>query len=266
MTCAIPNLFPKAGRLRDWIVMRLARASAGLIATNQEDHNRLQSLPRRRLIPIGSSIPKAACGARDGYALPWRQTADAQTFVLGHFGFVKPVKGIDYLIEAMASLRGAGHDLRLLFIGEGRNEVDSEDDYLTKLEERIARLGLAEAIAWTGYLPAQAVAACFGAVDLMTLPYTDGASFRRSSLIAAIHSGCAILSTEPAVTVEPFEHGANLWLVAPCSSDAIEAGILRLMREPDLLARLRRGAARLRARFDWDGIARETIDFFQTLI
>ena len=47
------------------------------------------------------------------------------------------------------------------------------------------------------YLPDNEVAACFGAVDLVVLPFTDGASYRRSSLIAAIHCRRAILTTEP---------------------------------------------------------------------
>jgi len=263
-----PYLFPKAGRLRNWIVMRLARSSAGIITTNQEDDLQLKRLPNRRIIPIGSSIPRANCSDSEAVAARWRAPADANSFVLGHFGFVKAVKGIDYLIEALASLRSAGHDLRLLFIGGRRNTVDSSDDatHLTKLEDRIEQLGIADAITWTGYLPEREVAACFSAADLMVLPFADGASYRRSSLMAAIHCGCAILTTKPAVNVEAFEHGANLWLVPPCSTDAIERAILRLMRDHEQLHRLRMGAAKLRTRFDWDVIARETIAFYQTII
>ena len=108
-----PYLFPKAGRLRDWIVMRLARSSAGIITSNQEDDLRLKRLPNRRIIPIGSSIPRANRGDSVAVTAPWRAPADANSFLLGHFGFVNAVKGIDYLIEALANLRSAGHDLRL---------------------------------------------------------------------------------------------------------------------------------------------------------
>src|SRR5690606_6298896 len=51
-----PYLLPKAGPLRDWIVMRLARASEGIVSTNHEDFERLKHLPRAALIPIGSSV------------------------------------------------------------------------------------------------------------------------------------------------------------------------------------------------------------------
>lgn len=263
-----PYLFPKAGRLRDWIVMRLARASAGVITTNQEDDRRLARLPNRRLIPIGSSIRRRHCNDSGAERTRWRASADDNAIVIGHFGFVNASKGIDNLIEALANLRAAGHDLRLLFIGEQRNTVDTDDDsaYLAALEKRISRLGLADSITWTGYLSDPEVASCFHAVDFMALPFTDGASYRRSSLIAAIHCGCAILSTQPAIQVEAFEHGENLWLIPPLSSEAIEGGILRLMNDRDLLRRLRGGARQLSQRFDWDVIARETIAFFRTII
>ena len=264
-----PYLFPKAGPLRDWIVMRLARASAGVITTNQEDDLRLAQLPSRRLIPIGSSIRHRSCSDRDAQRTRWRASVDDNAVVVvGHFGFVNAGKGINNLIEALANLRAAGHNLRLLFIGEQRNTVDTDDDaaYLAALKKRINRLGLADSITWTGYLSDPEVASCFHAVDFMALPFTDGASYRRSSLIAAIHCGCAILTTMPTVQVEAFEHGENLWLVPPLSGEAIERGILRLMSDRDLLRRLRRGARQLSQRFDWDVIVRDSIAFFRTII
>ena len=124
----------------------------------------------------------------------------------------------------------------------------------------------ADAVTRTGYLPDNEVAACFGAVDLMVLPLTDGASYRRSSLIAAIHCGCAILTTEPETPIDTFAHGENLWLVAPRSAVALEKAILALMRDNAQLDRLRTGAASLSTHFDWDKIARETIAFYQTFI
>jgi glycosyltransferase involved in cell wall biosynthesis len=263
-----PYLFPKAGPLRDWIVMRLARSSAGVITTNQEDDLRLQGLRNRRIIPLGSSVPQAISGESD--AAEWRRRAGAEAgaFVLGHFGFLKEVKGLDYLIEAMASLRAAGYELRLILIGGRSNTVDKSEDavYASRLEERIRQHELTDLVTWTGFLPDNEVAACFKAVDLMVLPFTDGASLRRSSLIAAIHNGCAILTTEPAVSVAIFKHASNLWLAPARSADAIEKAIRHLMRERDQLNRLRKGAGQLRARFDWGAIAQDTVDFFQSII
>ena len=213
-------------------------------------------------------MPSITDGANDAAAWRRRACPDDDAFLLGHFGFLKAIKGLDYLIEAMANLHAAGCKLRLLLIGGRSNSVDNSEDaaYLRRLEGRIQQLGLQDLVTWTGFLPDHEVAACFQAVDLMALPFTDGASFRRSSLIAALHNGCAVLTTEPAMNIDIFRHASNLWLVPARSSAAIEKALRRLMRDREQLTRLRAGAAELSAHFDWDVITRSTIDFLQSSI
>ena len=263
-----PYLFPKAGRLRDWIVMRLARCSDGIITTNQEDDRRLQTLTNRTVIPIGSVILSSLGADYDRSQWRRRVGADEQTFLLGHFGFVKEFKGINYLIDALARLRRSGHDLRLVFIGGRSNAVDGgkDESYLRHLNTRIRRLGLEKFVHWTGFLAEDEVAAWLRSVDLVTLPFLDGASYRRGSLIAAIHNGCAIMTTHAKIQTDAFRHGHNLWLIPSHSAAEIERGIIHLMPRPHQLNDLRRGAYELRRRFDWDGIAGDTAAFFETLL
>ncbi len=263
-----PYLFPKAGPLRDWIVLRLARSSAGIITTNQADAARLAFLPRRRIIPIGSSVPRRPSDPSARAALRQELGTDKNSFLLGHFGFINALKGVEYLLEAVARLRAANYDLRLVFIGRRKNSSDQAADatYQLELDQRLEALGLTEAVHWTGFLPAAAVAAYFNAVDLMTLPFTDGASWRRSSLIAALHQGCAILTTEPTVEIDCFQHKRNLWQVQRASAAAIEAALLHLLHDRSQLQTLRAGAAQLSARFAWDSIIDETISFFEATL
>jgi len=262
-----PYLFPKAGPLRDWIVMRLARASRGVIATNREDESRLRSASHCRMIPIGSSIKRRALSASQRAARRGRLGAD-DCLLLGHFGFVQAIKGVDYLIEALTRLRNSGMDVRLVFIGARSNTVDAgaASRYQLALDERIRQQGLQDAVHWTGYLPDEEVSAWLGAVDLMALPYADGASFRRSSLIAALHQGCAIITTEPALAEPAFAHGNNLWLTQPRSAEAIENAVLQLHAEPEQVTSLRQGALRLSEEFNWERITINTIDFYQSCL
>ncbi len=263
-----PYLFPKAGSLRDWMVMRLARASRGVIATNREDESRLRSWSPCRMIPIGSSIKRRALSASQRAARRRRVNADDDCLLLGHFGFVQAIKGVDYLIEALTRLRNSGKNVGLVFIGARSNTIDDGADsrYQIALDERIRQQDLQDAVHWTGYLPDEEVSAWLGAVDLMALPYVDGTSFRRSSLIAALHQGCAIITTEPALAEPAFAHGDNLWLTPPRSSEAIESAVLQLHSEPHRIHALRAGAARLSKKFDWQGITRDTIDFYQACL
>ena len=263
-----PYLFPKAGPLRDWIVMRLARSSAGVITTNHEDDSRLRALPRRRLIPIGSSIKRHSFDPGERSARRKQLGANEGTFLLGHFGFVKAIKGVHHLIDALASIRRDGQDARLVFIGGRSNTIDSSEDqrYLRDLDERIRRLDLSKAVHWTGFLTDAEVADHFNAVDLMVLPFTDGASYRRSSLIAAIHQGCAILTTEPTIDIDTFIHEQNLWLVERESSEGIQIALARTLSNREQLRTLSAGAVELSKHFDWDVIRDDTLALYESCL
>ena len=263
-----PYLFPKAGPLRDRIVTRLARSSRGVIATNQEDALRLRAMSNCQMIPIGSSIKRCRLSASQRADRRRQIAVGDDCLLLGHFGFVRPIKGVDYLIEALARLRRCGRRVELVFIGARSNTVDDGADsrYLSRLDDSIRRHGLEDAVHWTGFLPDDAVSAWLGAVDLVVLPYLDGASFRRSSLIAALHQGCAIITTEPALEEPSFVHGKYLWLTAPRSPEAIENAVLQLLSEPQRLDALRAGAEQLGKTFDWERITRDTAAFYQSCL
>ncbi len=257
-----PYLFPKAGRLRDWIVNHLARASAGVIATNHEDLSRLQRLSHAALIPIGSNILRPLPADFDPY--PWRGQAGAQPgdFLLAYFGLFNHSKGLDTLLAALADLRRGGLPARLVFVGGGAGSSDPTNAaFMAEMTARINRLELKPCIHYTGYLDEAAVGAYLAASDVVVLPFTDGASYRRGSLMAALHYGCAIVTTTPQVDIPTFESGENLLLVPPDDSPALARAIEHLYRSPEQIARLRQGAAVLADSFRWDTIARDYVSF-----
>ena len=263
-----PYLFAKAGPLRDWTVMHLAGSSDGVITTNREDAAQLSHVSQRTIIPIGSNITPYPDNPLSHAQWRERLGASESTFLLGHFGFLSSSKGLDSLIDALAGLRQSDLDLRLVFIGAEQNPVDdqSDDAYLASLQARIEELELTESIHWTGYLPDVEVSACLNAIDLMTLPYRDGVSPRRGSMLAAVQVGCAILSTFPPVESDTFLHGENMWLVPSDSSDALGDAITHLMQNPQRLAQLKEGALSLRQHFDWDVIVAKTVDFYRQVL
>lgn len=262
-----PYLFPKAGKLRNWIVMNLARKSAGVIATNHEDAEKLSHLPHNTLIPIGSNI---MAELHDYKRDTWRKKIGAgdKTFLIGHFGFIKEIKGIDPLIEALAGLRKNGVPAKLVFIGGRSNSVDGSEDetYLKRLDAKIAQMGLTDLIHRTGFVAESEVAAYLKAVDVIALPFLDGASYRRGSLMAAIQYACAIITTYPQMKIPTFVHQKNLWLIPPYSASQIEQTILHMLEHPLHLDELRAGAGDLHQLFDWDVIAHDTVTFFEKII
>lgn len=262
-----PYLFPKAGPLRDWIVMRLANASAGVIATNHEDMIRLAHLPQAKLIPIGSNILAAIPPDHDRQAQRMRARAADGDLLLAYFGFLNQSKGVDTLIAALAALRADDVPARLVLIG-GR--VGSSDPtnaaYANRIDEYIEQQGMASFVYRTGFVADEAVTAWLHAADFVVLPFRDGASYRRGSLMAAIQHGCPIVTTQPPVNIPTFRDGENLLLVPPDDPAALASALRRIAADPDLRQRLADGAAELRAEFDWERIARAYADLYAQVV
>jgi glycosyltransferase involved in cell wall biosynthesis len=246
----------------------MARQARGVIATNRPDYQALQAfgLPPDRLcqIPIGSNInplppdPEAVAAVRASLGLP------AESFLLGYFGFLNPSKGADALLAALASLEDHYH---LVLIGglTGDSDRATNSGFLAELEARIAALGLGVRVHRTGYLDSREVSDYLNAADLLVMPYRDGATLRRGSLMAALAHGRPLLTTVPAEPTDELVHGENVWLSAVDDPAALAEAIQALATNPSLRQTIGAGAARLAARFQWGPIARQTAAFYASL-
>jgi glycosyltransferase involved in cell wall biosynthesis len=279
----VPYLFPKAGRLRWWVNLALARWSDAAIVTNAEDFARLSTysfIHSLSLIPIGSNItPQPPAGYdRDAWRARWG--VGPNDLLLSYFGFLNESKGGETLIRALARLMQREYnvqsisnfqpptsDLQLMMVG---GKVGSSDPtnmaYLEKVEGLIEELGLTDKVFWTGYTPQSEVSTNLLASDICVLPYRDGASFRRGSFMAALAHGLAIVSTRPRVDVPELRHGENILLVPPDAPVALAEAIARLAESPDMRRRLGEGAARLAQDFTWEKIAKKTEALYEEIL
>jgi glycosyltransferase involved in cell wall biosynthesis len=264
----IPYLFPKAGRLRPAAVTYLARSASGVIVTDPADEVELRRRGIVRLvqIPIGSNIAPAPPAGYERAAWRARMGVEAEELLLGYFGFLNESKGGDTLIEALASLVEGGAPVKLVLIGHRTGSSDATNAaFGDRMDALMAHHQLADRILRTGYVEAAEVSAYLLACDALVLPYRDGASFRRGSLMAALVHGCPVISTEPALPLPELRPGENICLVPPDAPDAVVRAVLELRASPDLRARLGEGAAALSAQFAWDKIAARTLEFWRSL-
>jgi glycosyltransferase involved in cell wall biosynthesis len=264
----IPYLFPKAGKLRPAAVSYLARSASGVIVTDPADEVELRrrGITRLAQIPIGSNIAPAPPPGYDRAAWRARLGVDAQELLLGYFGFLNESKGGDTLIEALASLVAGGAPVKLVLIGHRTGSSDATNAaFGDRMEALVVRHQLADRILRTGYVEAAEVSAYLLACDALALPYRDGISFRRGSLMAALVHGCPIISTQPAGPLPGLRPGENVYLVPPDAPEALARAVLELRASPELRSRLGAGAAALSAQFAWDKIAARTVEFWRSL-
>lgn len=258
----VPYLFPKAGPLRKWVVRDMARSAPASIVTNAEDLAALSLAGARHvaLVPIGSNVSLQPAAERASW-LRARGLDPARCWI-AYFGFMNESKGADSLLRAI-SLVAREADVGLLHIGEALGASDSTNvAYANKMVALARELGIAGRVAATGFLDDSGVSSAFAASDCVALPYRDGASYRRGTLMAALAHGAAIITTTPHMPLPQCKDGADLLYVPPDNPAALAAAILRVLREPALATRLRAGAQAASAHFGWPEIARDTAAVF----
>jgi glycosyltransferase involved in cell wall biosynthesis len=215
-------------------------------------------------IPIGSNITARAPEAAEITAVRQKLALQPGACLLGYFGFLNESKGADDLLAALARLDNRYH---LVFIGgqTGSSDPDNNAGFLAGLRQMIAELGVEDRVHWSGFLPEPEVSAYLHAADLMVMPYKDGVSLRRGTLMAALTHGRPIITTEPAVSIPELGHGENIWFVPVEDSAALVSAVNQLVENPALLEQLSANAANTAAAFTWDKIAQQTAAFFEHL-
>lgn len=153
-----------------------------------------------------------------------RQRPDTGLLVgsLGHF---RDKKGIDFLIDACASLR-ADMTLTLLLIGDF---VEKEADYW---HDRIRRSSFRDRIYVTGIMPREAALAFLPHLDVFAIPSIhDGCP---NAMLEAMMAGCPVIGTTVDAIGEILTDGEDSLVVPPNSAPAIARAILRLAQSPHL--------------------------------
>ncbi len=266
----VPYLFPKAGPLRWWALLTLARQSDGVIATNRQDEQQLCAagrIGRLRRIPIGSNVRAEPLPGYNRAEWRARLGIPDRAMLVGYFGFLNASKGVDTLLDGVAWAASQGVDVYLLMIGGRTGDSDpTNTDHADEIDRQIDTLGLESRIRRTGFIDDPQVSGYLSACDAVALPFKDGVSFRRGSFMAAIAHGCAIITTRPQIDLPELVDGENVRLIAPDSGEAVAAAIRELSADPALRERLRANARTLAGSFTWDQIAAQTAAFYQELI
>jgi glycosyltransferase involved in cell wall biosynthesis len=256
-----PYVFPKAGPLRGLAVRLMARTSAAVLASDARDLRALRAPPATSyVVPIGSNV---RCDPPSGYS---REAFRAQVGLapgdlgVAYFGLLNASKGLDTLVAAWQRILQAEPSARLLLLGGSVGASDPTDRQTAGVvTTELDRFG--QRVVRTGYLPPRDLSAHLLAADVALLPYADGASPRRGSLLACAAHGLPIVSTAPAAA------GLDQVVLAEPAGDAeaLARAVLRVGREPSLAGRLRRGAARLIEKTTWSHIADQHVAIYRSV-
>lgn len=219
-------------------VAALAFSRAALVFTTEQEEQAYRrwypwSRGRTQVIPLGSNIPWLADGGK--------RDLDAVCY----FGQLRPQRGLEAFIELARLAQRQAPQLRFQVLGA---VPAGREDYCRALRESAADL---RQLGWALESGDAAVAQRLAATGFVYLPYPDGASGRRGSLLAALGNGALVITTRGAQT-PPELSGAVRFANSPV--DAL-AEIATLRGDPEAQNR-QRAAARAWSRVhQWSAIA-----------
>jgi glycosyltransferase involved in cell wall biosynthesis len=160
------------------------------------------------------------------------------------FGIVRPYKGLDVLLRALAQ---APAHVTLTVAGEFWADT-------TEMDNLIAELGLADRVTLRpGYVPADEIPALFGAADALVMPYRE-ATASQNALLAFAH-GVPVITTTAGALAEPVRDGVDGLTCAPGDTEDL-VRVLKEFSDPQAARRLRAGIPAVDPDRGWDGYLR----------
>jgi len=237
------NVLPHERRPGDVALTRALLRRADLVIT----HSAAQAAQAKALVP-GATVRTVAMpahlpatghedpgtertgGLAPAQCVPGRATPNLPaTCRLLFFGIVRPYKGLDVLLRALAQ---APPHVTLTVAGEFWADI-------TDLEYLAGELGVRDRVTLRpGYVPADQIPALFAAADALVMPYRE-ATASQNALLAFAH-GVPVITTTAGALAEAVRDGVDGLTCAPGD----EADLLRALKEfsdPVVAGRLREG-------------------------
>jgi glycosyltransferase involved in cell wall biosynthesis len=175
--------------------------------------------------------------------------------VVGYWGFLRPDKGIDCLVDAFEKVRAArsGRSARLVMAGD----PGPDTAYVEEVRGLVERRGLGADTIFTGPLAAPDLSAALLGFDVCVLPFRDGLAGNRGSYAGAVAHGLPIVTTSTETT--GLDAATNTWFTAPGDLFALAEAIEAQASRPRLPL-----SARVDA--EWNAIAESHFRLYRRLL
>jgi len=197
---------------------------------------------RSSVIPIGSNITIG----------PANRSRALSEIV--YFGLFRPNKGIEQVLSLAALVMEQNLDYRIRMIGK---PFPKDSPFYGELQERSRNLP----VLWNADLDDTAVAELLSTAAFAYMPFPDGASGRRGSLLALLANGVATVTTKGAHTQASLDEAV---LYSRTPEQALS--LIQQLRCNDSGREQLSGKARTYAsQFDWDVIARKHREIYVAL-
>lgn len=193
-----------------WLERNTAHRAARLIAVSPS--------VRRYMIEQGFLASHVICVPNGVSTIAVEPRAAApKTWTLGMAALFRPRKGIEVLLEALKIARLQGNDVRLRAIGPFETPA-----YEAEVRALAERLGIADAIEWTGFITN--IASELAQIDALALPSLFGEGLPMV-VLEAMAAGVPVIASDVEGVPEAIVDRENGLLVQPGDAASLAAAI-----------------------------------------
>jgi polysaccharide biosynthesis protein PslF len=211
------------------------------------------------VVPHGAADSRPTAVPRHAEdALALRPPADDRPVILT-WGLLGAGKGIEWAIDAMATLRDLRPLPRYVVLGETHPQVrrNEGEAYRRMLEQRVADLAVGDLVEFDArYLTTGELHDAVLQADLVLLPYDSRDQVTSGVLVEAVTARRPVVSTGFPHAQELLATGAGL-LVERGEADSIAAAVRRVLTEPGLAAAMSAEATRIAPGLLWSAVAQQ---------
>lgn len=223
--------------------------SAGVIPTRGAD----------AVLAVSNAVAQRAGGGRPVVIYPGVRSqgpplADRKLHLIGTAGRLAPIKGLPYLLQAVALIARNIPDVALEIAGSGPEHA--------ALQREAERLGISERVRFLGWVPELH--------EVMRRWRVFAQASREEAcpvaVLEAMATGLPIVATEVGGLPELVESGRTGWLVPAADAEALAGRIMELLRDPDRASEMgRAGQERVREHFSAERMARSVAALYDQL-
>ena len=243
------------------VIEAIAAAADEVVVMSEAAQQRLRleySVDRRKVttIPHGATVPIS----------PRVKRASRPTILT--FGLLRPGKGIERVIDAMASLGDVPGRPRYLVAGPTHpTELAAEGEaYRDARIEQARRLGVADSVSFnSGYYDGEVLTALIQQASVVVLPYDSTEQVTSGVLVEAIVSGRPVMATAVPHAVEILNGGLGI-VVDHDDPVALASALRRVITQPRLAGDMAAAARQLAPDMAWPVVADAYVGLAQRMI
>jgi glycosyltransferase involved in cell wall biosynthesis len=247
----------RLARHSDRLVVMAERARSLLLDVYDIDCNRITVIPHG----VPPVEPHGRVRMKDHLGIGGRT-------IITTFGLVDPRKGLEYMIDAMTTIRQFDPSALYLIVGKTHPELIRRDGeaYRRQLWQLVKERGLEQHVDFVDeYLTQAQIVDYLLASDVYVTPYLDPNQITSGTLAYALGAGKAIVSTPYAHALEVLAHGRGL-LVAFRSDVHLADAIVSILADPAAKRSLERNAYAYGKETAWPRVGERMLSILRSAV